>query len=60
MDNMGERIMELCELRAPIDDFFENVTVNDKDPKIRKNRLHLLGEIRTLMKQFADFSAIEG
>jgi glycyl-tRNA synthetase beta chain len=48
-------------LRAPIDSFFEKVTVNVTDkPDLRLNRLRLLNQIRTTMDSVADFSRIEG
>ncbi len=50
----------MARLRPPIDAFFENVTVNDPDPALRRNRLRLLSRIRDTMNRFADFSLIEG
>ncbi len=50
----------MARLRTPIDAFFENVTVNDPDPALRRNRLRLLSRIRDTMNRFADFSLIEG
>ncbi len=50
----------MARLRAPIDAFFEKVTVNDPDPALRRNRLRLLSRIRDTMNRFADFSLIEG
>jgi glycyl-tRNA synthetase beta chain len=48
-------------LRAPIDSFFEKVTVNISDkPELRLNRLKLLNQIRATMDSVADFSRIEG
>jgi glycyl-tRNA synthetase beta chain len=48
-------------LRAPIDSFFEKVTVNVTDkPDLRLNRLKLLNQIRATMDSVADFSKIEG
>ncbi len=48
-------------LRAPIDSFFEKVTVNVTDkPDLRLNRLKLLNQIRAAMDSVADFSKIEG
>jgi glycyl-tRNA synthetase beta chain len=48
-------------LRAPIDSFFEKVTVNVADkPELRLNRLKLLNQIRATMDSVADFSRIEG
>lgn len=51
---------ELAKLRAPVDDFFEHVMVNDDDPAIRANRLALLADIRDTLHRVADFSLIEG
>ncbi|WP_417623448.1 glycine--tRNA ligase subunit beta [Paremcibacter congregatus] len=50
----------LATLRAPIDQFFEDVTVNSDDTDIRDNRLKLLTHIRTIMNGVANFSEIEG
>ena len=48
-------------LRAPIDAFFDKVTVNVTDkPDLRLNRLKLLNQIRATMDSVADFSKIEG
>ncbi len=49
----------LSNLRAPIDDFFDRVTVNDPDPALRANRLRLLSTIRATLNAVADFSKIE-
>jgi glycyl-tRNA synthetase beta chain len=49
----------LSSLRAPIDDFFDRVTVNDADPSLRGNRLRLLSTIRATLNSVADFSKIE-
>jgi glycyl-tRNA synthetase beta chain len=49
----------LSNLRAPIDDFFDCVTVNDPDPSLRANRLRLLSTIRATLNAVADFSKIE-
>jgi glycyl-tRNA synthetase beta chain len=48
-------------LRAPVDSFFDKVTVNVTDrPDLRLNRLKLLNQIRATMNSVADFSKIEG
>jgi glycyl-tRNA synthetase beta chain len=47
-------------LRAPVDAFFDKVTVNVAEPEIRRNRLSLLAKLRDTMHQIADFSKIEG
>ncbi len=50
----------LADLRAPIDQFFEDVTVNDSDEDKRTARLGLLARFRSAVHQVADFSKIEG
>ncbi len=51
----------LAGLRAPIDAFFDKVTVNvTNKPELRLNRLKLLNQIRATMDKVADFSRIEG
>jgi glycyl-tRNA synthetase beta chain len=50
----------LAALRAPIDEFFEDVTVNDEDDTKREARLALLTRFRNAVHQVADFSQIEG
>src|ERR1700761_671048 len=50
----------MATLRPAVDAFFDKVKVNDDDPKVRENRLKLLGEIRSATRAVADFSKIEG
>ncbi len=50
----------LAQLRAPVDAFFEHVTVNDSDPAIRINRLCLLNKLRSAMHGVADFGKVSG
>jgi glycyl-tRNA synthetase beta chain len=50
----------LATLRAPVDGFFLDVTVNDLDPETRVNRLRLLNELREAMHAVADFSKVAG
>jgi len=50
----------LAMLRAPIDAFFDSVTVNSDDAVLRRNRLLLLSAIRAAITKVADFSRIEG
>jgi len=50
----------LASLRAPIDRFFDDVTVNDADPAKRAARLALLARVRAAVHMVADFSRIEG
>jgi len=50
----------MARLRAPVDAFFDHVTVNADDPKLRENRLRLLNQIRAATLEVADFSKIAG
>jgi glycyl-tRNA synthetase beta chain len=50
----------LARLRAPVDAFFDRVTVNSEETSLRENRLRLLSEIRSTLASVADFSKIEG
>ena len=59
-EEFTEAMAELATLRLPVDEFFEKVTVNSDEPKLRENRLRLLSCIRATMNQVADFSQIEG
>lgn len=49
----------LIALKTPIDAFFDDVLVNDEDPKIRENRLALLGALRSAFLSFADISLVQ-
>ena len=59
-ERYGDAMAKLAALRAPVDAFFDHVTVNCEDQALRVNRLRLLSQIRTTMNQVADFSQIEG
>jgi glycyl-tRNA synthetase beta chain len=64
VENFAGAMRALAELRAPVDAFFDKVTVNvtgvpDAD-KLRANRLALLSEIRAATLNVADFSKIAG
>jgi glycyl-tRNA synthetase beta chain len=50
----------LSSLRSSVDIFFEHVMVNADDPRLRRNRLRLLSELRSAMHDVADFSKIAG
>ena len=55
-----EAMAHMAMLRAPVDAFFDRVTVNCDDPERRRNRLLMLSQIRTTLDRVADFSKIEG
>ena len=48
----------LTELAAPIDAFFDNVMVMDKDEAIKDNRLALLRGVDGIIREVADFTKI--
>lgn len=50
----------LASLRAPLDAFFEKVTVNADDKALRANRLSLLARLRAATGRVAEFSKLEG
>ncbi|XAO71657.1 MAG: glycine--tRNA ligase subunit beta [Acetobacteraceae bacterium] len=56
----GKAMEEATTLRAPLDQFFEAVKVNDPDPARRINRLRLLNRVNEVLGQIADFSQIQG
>jgi glycyl-tRNA synthetase beta chain len=59
-EDFSEAMRVLASLRAPIDAFFTEVTVNDPDPDKRAARLDLLVRFRDAVHRVADFSKIEG
>jgi glycyl-tRNA synthetase beta chain len=59
-EEFGAAMAALATLRAPIDAFFDQVTVNDPDPATRRRRLNLLARFRDAVHAVADFSRIEG
>lgn len=48
----------LAALKAPVDDFFDNVMVNADDPKLKANRLGLLAILHQTMNRVADLSKL--
>lgn len=59
-ENFAGAMTALALLRAPIDAFFDNVTVNDADAAKRTARLNLLARFRDAVHRVADFGRIEG
>lgn len=49
-------IQQLLKLKPVIDDFFDNVMVNDENLEIRKRRLSLINKIRQSFLRIADFT----
>lgn len=56
--SFDKALLNIASLREPVDAFFDGVLVMTEDPKIRINRLKLLGKINALFGRFADFSKI--
>ena len=50
---------KLANLRAPVDNFFDNVMVNAEDPALRQNRLAILNTLQSLFLQVADISVLQ-
>lgn len=59
-ERFTDAMREAASLRAPLDKFFEGVTVNAPDAPLRLNRLRLLSRLVRMMRLIADFSQIEG
>jgi glycyl-tRNA synthetase beta chain len=55
-----EAMNVMAGLRAPVDRFFDKVTVNAPEAPLRENRLFLLSVLRRVLHAVADFSRIEG
>jgi glycyl-tRNA synthetase beta chain len=64
VENFTGAMRALAELRGPVDQFFDKVTVNVTGgpdvAKLRENRLKLLSEIRAATQTVAEFSRIAG
>jgi len=56
----SEALDLLAGLRAPVDQFFDGVLVNDPDEALRNNRLALLAQVRMLFAGIADLSRLPG
>ena len=54
-----EVLDKLANLRAPVDNFFDNVMVNAEDPALRQNRLAILNTLQDLFLQVADISVLQ-
>lgn len=59
-EKFADAMTALAALRAPIDAFFDKVTVNADDPALRANRLALLKRFVAATASVADLSKLEG
>ncbi|CAI1084834.1 Glycine--tRNA ligase beta subunit [Serratia proteamaculans] len=57
--NYQDALVELADLREPVDAFFDNVMVMAEDEAVRVNRLTLLSKLRELFLQVADISVLQ-
>jgi len=57
-ENFTEALEHVSHLKAPVDAFFDDVLVMDKDEKIKNNRLALLWGVSDIFSGIADFSKI--
>ena len=55
-----EAVAAMAALRGPIDAFFEAVQINAENETLRRNRLNLLSQIRSICSSVADLTRIEG
>lgn len=60
LEDFEDAMRALSRLRAPVDRFFDEVTVNAESAAVRRNRLCLLNAIRVATLKVADFSKISG
>ena len=51
-------LQALAALKAPVDDFFDNVMVNADDVHLKNNRLALLSQLHQAMNRVADLSKL--
>ncbi len=56
----GQVLGAVSALRGDVASLFDAVMVNDPDPRLKQNRHLLLGKVRDLVGEIADFSAIQG
>lgn len=59
-EDFAAAMQALAALRAPLDGFFEDVQVNTENEVVRRNRLNMLSQIRTLCAPIADLARLEG
>ncbi len=59
-ERFEDAMAAMAALRAPLDRFFDAVTVNAEEPALRRNRLRLLSRVRATLSRVADFTLIEG
>ncbi|MFV2034913.1 MAG: glycine--tRNA ligase subunit beta, partial [Halocynthiibacter sp.] len=59
-EDFADAFGAMAALRAPLDAFFEAVQVNAESQILRRNRLNLIRQVRTICLSVADLARIEG
>jgi len=57
-EKYNDAINVLLSFSKPVDNFFDNVLVMDKNEEIRNNRLSLLAKLKTLFEKIGELSSI--
>ncbi len=57
-ERYGDALLAIATLRDPVDRFFDEVLVMERDEELRRNRLALLGSVASLFVPVADFKSI--
>lgn len=58
--NLEEDLEAVMTMKAPLDDFFDNVMVNVDNDRIRRNRLALLAKAREVLAELGELEMVEG
>ncbi|WP_435149301.1 glycine--tRNA ligase subunit beta [Candidatus Pelagibacter bacterium nBUS_32] len=58
-ENFEQSLTNLADSKKVVFDFFDNVTVNDEDPAIKKNRLDLIQMLCKTFDNYVNFSLID-
>ena len=58
-ENFEQSLTNLADSKKVVFDFFDNVTVNDEDPVIKKNRLELIQMLCKTFDNYVNFSLID-
>ena len=58
-ENFEQSLTNLADSKKVVFDFFDNVTVNDEDPAIKKNRLELIQMLCKTFDNYVNFSLID-
>ncbi|MDA9631203.1 glycine--tRNA ligase subunit beta [Candidatus Pelagibacter sp.] len=58
-ENFEQSLANLADSKKVVFDFFDNVTVNDNDPAIKKNRLELIKMLCKTFDSYVNFSLID-